>query len=76
MTDPTAYTLDYLRSERLATTTCSTLSGWVIARPIVLRDPVARSIAHRFRCAWLVFFGRADVVVWRFVSVTFSFTTF
>ena len=33
--------------------------GWTWARAIGYF-----SLAHRLRCAWLVFIGRADAVVW------------
>jgi hypothetical protein len=32
---------------------------WVMARPLGLD-----TIPNRFRCAWLVFTGRADALVW------------
>ncbi len=32
---------------------------WVPARPIGLF-----SLCHRLRCAWLVFTGKADIVIW------------
>lgn len=37
----------------------STGGSWYPARP--LGYP---SLRHRFRCAWLVFTGKADAVIW------------
>lgn len=38
---------------------CDTPNGWKLARPYGLTG-----LGHRLKCAWLVFTGKADVLMW------------
>lgn len=38
---------------------------WIPARSLPYWPSLPKRIRHRFRCAWLVFTGRADVLHWR-----------
>jgi hypothetical protein len=55
---PSVYTVDEIYRTR--STTAVNINGkYVVCRPIGLY-----SVANRFRCAWLVFSGRADALIW------------
>lgn len=57
---PSLYTLSELRSDEILDTTVkSPYGGWVPARP-----EGYPSLRNRFRLAWLVFRGKADVFTW------------
>lgn len=59
MKAPNIYTLEHLRSEMISSNQAGINGKWVPARPIGYY-----SIKHRIQCAWMVFTGKGDVVVW------------
>ena len=49
------------RDARIASVSTQLPSGeWVMARP----EPF-HSFVYRWKCAWLVFTGKADALIWR-----------